>query len=76
MLAPSSVTGVNTQLFWPETGFILVCQMMKGMKRLLAGEHVLVHVCGKVLLAIIRGKELASSSLCAAVGGKSQPTEI
>lgn len=50
--------------------------MMKGIKRLLAGEYVPVHVCGKVLLAIIRGEELASSSLCAAVGGKSQPTEI
>lgn len=71
MLAPSSVTGVNIQLFGPETGFISVYQMMKGIKRLLAGEYVPVHMRGKVLLAIIRGEELASSSLCAAVGVQS-----
>lgn len=76
MLAPSSVTGVNIQLFWPETGLIAVCQIMKGMKKLLAGEYVPVHMRGKEPLAIVRGEDLASSSLCAAVGGKSQPTEI
>lgn len=76
MVALSSVTGVNIQLFWPETGFISVCQRMKDIKRLLAGEYVPVHMRGKVLLAVVRGEELASSSFCAAVGGKNQPTEI
>lgn len=51
-------------------------ERIKGIKRLLAGGYVLVHMCGRAVLAIIRGKELASSSLCAAVGGKSQPIEI
>ena len=50
--------------------------MMKSMKRLLAGECVLVHMRGKILLAIVRDEELASSSLCDAVGGKNQPTEV
>lgn len=50
--------------------------MMKSMKSLLEGEYVLVPMCGKVLLAIIRDEELASSSLCDAGGGKNQPTEV
>lgn len=50
--------------------------MMKSIKRFLAGEYVPVHMRGKVLLAIVRGEELASCSLCDAVGGKSQPTEL
>lgn len=76
MLSPSSVTSVSTQLFWPETDYISACQMTESMKRLLAGEYVLVHTRGKILLAIVRDEELASSSLCDAVGGKSQPTEV
>jgi len=50
--------------------------MMKGMKKLLAGECVLVNMRGKMLLAVFRDEELASSSLCDAVGGKNQPTEV
>lgn len=37
---------------------------------------MLVHMRGKILLEIIRDEELASSSLCDAVGGKNQPTEV
>lgn len=37
---------------------------------------MLVHMRGKILLAIVRDEELASSSLCDAVGGKNQPAEV
>lgn len=37
---------------------------------------MLVHMHGKILLAVIRDEELASSSLCYAVGGKNKPIEV
>lgn len=76
MLAPSSVTSVGIPLFWPERGYISVCQLTKSMKRHLAGEYVLVDMHRKILLAIVRNDELARSSLCNAVGWKNQPTEV
>lgn len=50
--------------------------MTKIMRRLLAGEYVLVHMRGMMLLTIVRDEELASGSLCDTVGGKNQPTEV
>lgn len=37
---------------------------------------MLVHMHGKILLEISRDEELASGSLCDAVGGKNKPSEV
>lgn len=37
---------------------------------------MMVHMHWKILLAIIKDEELASSSLCYAVGGKNKSIEV
>lgn len=56
----------NSQSFWPED-YISGSQMKKEERSLLAGEYVLVHTCGKILLAIFRDEGSASS--CIYTGG-------
>lgn len=70
MLAPSFIINVNIQLFWSDD-YISgsqerheVKKVKKDMRSLLAGEYVLVHTCGKILLAIFRDERSASSCIC------------